>query len=199
MRMPMLVRAHCQNCIKSKKIRSLCRHIIPKWQERQLDLEKFLKQVEVDANQSSRGAAAGDPKLIDWQYTKVDEIEQQTQFWELPTIVAETSYYQREKLPEITVEGWFYKMSSAMISLQPWQRRWFVMDHQCIYYYHDDSDKKASSSGHGNKGLLAWEAACAWVDDVVGQGYAHSAHHVKVCDVVLTTVRELAPADSSDR
>jgi len=174
--------------------------VVPKWHARQVDLEKFLKRVEKDELEASRIAhavSAGDPKFIDRQITKVDEIEKQVRLWELPNVISETSYFQREKLPEILVEGWLYKKSSAMISLQPWQRRWFVMDHQAIYYYRDENEKK-SASGSNNKNQSAWEAASAWVDDVV-EGDSHSAHRVKVCDVVLTTVRELRAADAQDR
>mmetsp|Transcript_19587 Transcript_19587/g.53930 ORF Transcript_19587/g.53930 Transcript_19587/m.53930 type:complete len:840 (+) Transcript_19587:227-2746(+) len=168
--------------------------VVPKWQERQVNLEQFVGRVQKEANDAAgiaQAVAAGDPQLIDRQITNVDEIEKRVHLWDLPNELSETSFFQREKLPGILIEGWLYKKSSAMISLQPWQRRWFVMDNQSIYYYHDGSEKKSSNNNNDSNGALSADGT--YDNDV------HSAHRVKICDVVLTTIRELRPADANDR
>ncbi|KAL7567744.1 hypothetical protein ACA910_012076 [Epithemia clementina (nom. ined.)] len=181
---------------------NFAQNVVPKWQKRLSDLERLHLRIHVDSNEARKIAtaiAAGDTKAVEQQPTKVDQIEKLVSLWELPNLLAETAYYQRETLPGVLIEGWLYRKSSAMISLQPWQRRWFVMDHESIYFYRDEETKKVSSSS-GSSNKSPWEAASAWVDEVVsGYGDVQEAQRVKVCDVVLTTVRELRYPDASDR
>ena len=174
---------------QSRLSNNFAQNVTPKWQKRLLDLERLNGRIQQDTNQArkiSTAVALGDPNYIDKQITKVDKIEKQLNLWELPIQLANTSYYQREKLPGVLIEGWLYKKSSAMISLQPWQRRWFIMDHESIYFYRDDETKKSTTS--------PWE-----VDNEKGYGDVQAAQRFKVCDVVLTTVRELRYPNDSDR
>ena len=199
--------------------------VAPKWQRRLTDLEQFRLMIHMETNESRQIAnAVNDGDLKYWQQqqkqqqqqiTKVEQIEQQANFWGLPNLLAEKSYYQRETLPGVLIEGWLYKKSPAMISLQPWQRRWFVMDHESIYFYRDEDIKKpppppppppsssTMSPGSSNNNKSAWDTASAWMEDVVvGDSYGgdvQTAQRVKVCDVVLTTIRELRPCDAFDR
>jgi hypothetical protein len=96
-------------------------------------------------------------------------LEEETQIWDLPTLLAESSRYQREPAPGVLVEGWLYKKASSRMSLQQWQKRWFMMDKDGIYYFRSSAETKKSEGG-----------------------YLHTLERVKICDMVLCTVREVA-------
>lgn len=146
--------------------------IVPTWQEREVALTDTLVTVSREVIASTRAVEAianGDPYLIDKLPLKLEEIEEQSQLWNLPNVLAENTRYQRESMPGVLLEGWLYKKSSAMISLNPWSRRWFVMDKDAVYYFRTDAELKRANGGND---------------------FPYS-DRVKVCDVVLCTVREI--------
>lgn len=143
--------------------------IVPTWKDRQVRLENSVKKIEHDAEQARRKALAVaeiNMKAVADQSLMQDEME--NHLWTLPQALAECTQYQREGMPGVLIEGWLYKKSSAMLSLQPWQRRWFVMDKDAIYYFRLENEKTKDNG----------------------------SERVKVCDVVLTTVRELSGPDN---
>ncbi|GAX21703.1 Arf-GAP with coiled-coil, ANK repeat and PH domain-containing protein [Fistulifera solaris] len=144
--------------------------IVPTWQGRETALRDAVHSIRIKATEASKAAAAiadGDAKEIERQLLKVDDIEEQVQLWNLPHALAATSRYQRDTMPGVKIEGWLYKKNTSLMALQAWQRRWFVMDNDAIYYFSADGDDRP----YRRKG-------------------AYSSR-VKVCDVVLCTVREL--------
>ena len=143
------------------------------WEQREQSLEKAMDQVGEAVREASHKvetlAQGGDVDMIT-QSVSLDEIEQETQIWQLPAMLAESSWYQRDPLPGVLVEGWLYKKSSSRMSLQQWSRRWFMMTKDGIYYFHSSAEiKKAATNG----------------------GYLHTLERVKICDTVLCMVREL--------
>ena len=146
--------------------------IVPKWHAREVSLVNVLNEIYRNTKEATAVAesiAEGDPKLIDLQLQtlKPDDLEEKTKFWITPDILAKSAGYQRESMPEILLEGWLYKKSTSMIALQPWQRRWFMMDTNALYYLRTE-DRQSGRNG----AVLRFR-------------------RVKVCDVVLCTVREL--------
>ena len=146
--------------------------IVPKWHDRELALVNALNEIyrsTKDATAVAESIAEGDPKLIDQQLQmlKPEDLEEKSKFWITPEILAKSAGYQRESMPEILLEGWLYKKSTSMISLQPWQRRWFMMDTNALFYLRTEDRQNAMN------------------------GTVLRFRRVKVCDVVLCTVREL--------
>lgn len=148
--------------------------IVPIWQQREVALVNTLNEIYLDNQKASAIADAiadGDPKLIDKQLLKMEEIEEKCQIWNLPDTLAKSAGYQRETMPGVIMEGWLHKKGTNMISLQTWARRWFMMDKSGLYYFRTDDaprDRKNSLN--------------------------HQFRRMKVCDIVLCTVREL-PSD----
>jgi len=98
----------------------------------------------------------------------LNELEQETQIWELPGMLARSSRYQREPAPGVVVEGWLYKKSASRMTLQQWSRRWFMMDKDGVYYFRSSAETKKANGG-----------------------YLNTLERVKICDVILCTVREV--------
>lgn len=158
------------------------RKIMPVWNERENALVTAIDKIQeglADASFVSAAVANGDPSLIDQQALALGKIEEQTKIWELPEVLAKTSRYRRDSPDGILVEGWLYKKSTARMSLQPWHRRWFMMNKDAIYYYRTSSEIRKNASGE--------EKECM-----------HTSQRVKVCDIVLCTIREL-PDDGNNR
>lgn len=152
------------------------RESLPVWKEREYNLTKTVNTMKEAFAEAARiGELIADGKVDNDQQTlTVEEIEDSAQLWRLPKTLAEATRYQRDCLLGVLMEGWLYKKSSAMISLQPWSRRWFVMDKEAIYYYRTEGEgRKANGSSVSER--------------------------VKVCDVVLCTVRELISEISGTR
>lgn len=146
--------------------------IVPTWHTRELALVNALNDIYRDATEATAvadGIADGDPKLIDQQLLKTDELEEKTQFWNVPDVLAKSAGYQRESMPGVLMEGWLYRKSTSRISLQTWVRRWFMMDKDGLYYFRTEDGPRE------------------------GNGPNHQFRRVKVCDIVLCTVRELSP------
>ena len=149
--------------------------IMPVWNERENALVKTIDKIHeklADASFVSAAVASGDPALIDQQALALGKIEEQTKIWELPEVLAKTSRYRRDSPAGVFVEGWLYKKSTARMSLQPWHRRWFMMNKDAICYYRTSSEIRKNASGEDKECM-------------------HTSQRVKVCDIVLCTIREL--------
>ncbi|GKY98419.1 hypothetical protein MPSEU_000799400 [Mayamaea pseudoterrestris] len=147
----------------------------PSWRERELTLIDTTNRIKDDYITSVRvmdRVSDGDIVAVkENQDLDAKTVEEEVDFWNLFKMLSSNSRFQRECMPGIIIEGWLYKKSSAMISLNPWSRRWFGMDKDSIFYYRHDSEIRKGSS------------------DV-----AKYYERVKMCDVVLCTIREL-PSD----
>ena len=158
------------------------KRIMPVWNERENDLIKTIDKMHeglADASFVSAAVASGDPALIDQQALALGKIEEQTDIWDLPDVLAKSSKYRRESPSGILVEGWLYKKSAARMSLQPWQRRWFMMNKDAIYYYRTSAEIRKNASGNDKDCM-------------------HTSQRVKVCDIVLCTIRPI-PDDGNNR
>lgn len=158
------------------------KNIMPVWNDRENDLIKTIDKMHeglADASFVSAAVASGDPALIDQQALALGKIEEQTDIWDLPEVLAKSSKYRRESPPGILVEGWMYKKSSARMALQPWQRRWFMMNKDAIYYYRTSAEIKKNASSD--------DSDCM-----------HTSQRVKVCDIVLCSIRQI-PDDGNHR
>jgi len=145
--------------------------LAPSWKAREEDIEGTIEGLYGVTKSSSIIVDAinhGDKDIIERQVTGLEEIENQVQIWQLPTMLADSTRLQRDPTPGIFVEGWLYKKSDKKISLTPWRKRWFMMDSQGIYYFRSSDENRKSN-----------EAA-----------YSTALERVKICDVVLCTVKE---------
>jgi Putative GTPase activating protein for Arf/PH domain len=146
---------------------------LPAWQTRERDFlnaVNVIQQESINANRMVEAVQEGHTEIIEQQTLKLEMIEEKAKIWQLPSLLAGCTRFERESLPGVLLEGWLYKKSSAMISLQPWSRRWFVMDKDAIYYYRSDAEMKKSNNGASMHPF---------------------AERVKVCNIVICTVREL--------
>jgi Arf-GAP/coiled-coil/ANK repeat/PH domain-containing protein len=149
----------------------------PSWMTRENDIEGTidgLKQVTKSAAIIVEAIAHGNKNYIDKQATSLEAIEEQVQIWRLPSMLADSTRLQRDPTPGVFVEGWLYKKSSTRISLQPWNKRWFMMDSNGIHYFRNKEDLKKEKD--------------------VEPSYLNALERVKICDVVLCTVR-VAPSE----
>jgi hypothetical protein len=155
-----------------------CR-LAPSWKARENDIEgtiNGLKQVTKGASIISEAINNGDRAYIEQQVLSLDAIEKQVQIWDLPKMLAESTRLQRDPAPGIFVEGWLYKKSTARMSLHPWAKRWFMMDGEGIYYFRTADESKKDGNANGN-----------------ANGFMNTLERIKVCDVVLCTVRDNQP------
>ncbi len=115
-----------------------------------------------------------DDRVLTGHQSTLEEIESDVKFWDLPRQLNLGSLYQRKPIAGITVEGWLYKKSTNRLSLNQWARRWFILDQKGVYYLKGDGSNKkgGGDSSSGN-------SASGWMD------------RIKVCDVLLCTVREV--------
>lgn len=116
-----------------------------------------------------------DESVLTGHQSTLEEIESDVRFWELPRQLNLGSLYQRRPIAGIIVEGWLYKKSSNRLSLNQWSRRWFILDQKGVYYLKGGGDSKKGGGGDNSSG----NNASGWMD------------RVKVCDVLLCTVREI--------
>lgn len=147
--------------------------VVPTWHTREVALVNTLNDIYRDAQAAANTAEAisdGDPRLIDQQNLNSKELEEQTKLWSVQDVLAAKSGYQREAMPGVVLEGWLYKKSQAMISLQTWARRWFMMDKNCLYFFKADDNRSQTNQ----------------------------FRRVKVCDLVLCTIKEL-PVENNVR
>ncbi len=124
----------------------------------------------VIADAISRGQTTGlGSSMIADQPTSIEDIEEETKIWELPRLMCEHTLYMRDPKPGIEVEGWLYKKASSRMAMSTWSKRWFVLDRSGIYYLKGGSLSENGKFGSSNGSL----------------------ERVKVCDIVLCTVREV--------
>jgi len=124
----------------------------------------------VIADAISRGQTTGlGANMIADQPTSLEDIEEETKIWELPRLLTEHALYMRDPKPGIEVEGWLYKKAHSRMAMSTWSKRWFVLDKTGIYYLKGGSLSENGKSGSSNGSL----------------------ERVKVCDIVLCTVREV--------
>lgn len=146
------------------------------WEAREEGLVSGLETVAKAVNDATTTVEAitiqGDQDVVAAQPTSLPVIEECSEIWNLPHMLAECSRYQRDASPGVFVEGWLYKKSSSRMALQQWSRRWFMMDKDGIYYFHSTAEIKKANGGKNN-------------------GYLHTLERVKICDTVLCMVREL--------
>jgi hypothetical protein len=149
----------------------------PSWTEREvalIDATTRIKESYTTSARTMERVLDGDMLAVkDNQDITSAQVEEETGFWQLAKLLASNVRYQRESMPGILLEGWLYKKSNAVISLNPWARRWFGMDKDSIFYYRQDSELRKAN-----------------IDAT------KHYERVKVCDVVLCTVREL-PSDGN--
>lgn len=146
--------------------------LAPSWRARETDIEGTidgLKQVTKSSAIIVEAIGNGDKNYVERQVTGLEEIEDKVQIWQLPGMLADSTRLKRDPTPGVFVEGWLYKKSSQRISLTPWNKRWFMMDANGIYYFRTNEDRKKSGER---------------------MTYVKSLERVKICDVVLCTVRE---------
>jgi Arf-GAP with coiled-coil, ANK repeat and PH domain-containing protein len=141
------------------------------WDARELGLRAAINTVGeavAHANFLAEGIANGELPAPMTTTLTLTVLEAETQIWELPSLLAESSRYQREPAPGVMVEGWLFKKSSSRLSLQQWNKRWFMMDKEGIYYFRSSAEMKKAN------------------------GYLHTLERVKICDIILCTVREFS-------
>ena len=160
------------------------------WEAREQGLVNAMDSVGHSvANASSLADMIAGGELTSFSPVPVslDQLEKETRVWELPSMLADASRYQREPAPGVLVEGWLYKKSSTRMSLQQWNKRWFMMDSDGIYYFRSsaESNKKNPKDKDGSGGGMSS------VGGAGGTGYLHTLERVKICDIVLCTVREI--------
>jgi len=124
----------------------------------------------------SQGQGSGVGQSINAnQPTSLEAIEDEVKLWHLPQLMAESSQYEREPTEGVEVEGWLYKKASSRMSMNSWNKRWFILDRSGLYYLKGgvltESGNRTTGQSGPNAGVL---------------------ERVKVCDIVLCTVREVA-------
>eukprot|EP00538_Stauroneis_constricta_P004203 CAMPEP_0119553858 /NCGR_PEP_ID=MMETSP1352-20130426/6499_1 /TAXON_ID=265584 /ORGANISM="Stauroneis constricta, Strain CCMP1120" /LENGTH=872 /DNA_ID=CAMNT_0007600341 /DNA_START=91 /DNA_END=2709 /DNA_ORIENTATION=- len=143
----------------------------PSWLSREDDIESTIsgfREMTKSAEVIVEAISRGDKAYVNQQVMNLDAIENQVQIWDLPNMLAASTRLQRDQARGVYIEGWLYKKSTQRISLNPWSKRWFMMDSDGIYYFRNQQDKRAMTNGN----------------DI-----APTLERVKICDVVLCTVR----------
>jgi len=146
-------------------------------ENREKGLNRAINEINISAANAgviadaiSRGQTTGlGSSMIADQPTSLEDIEKETKIWELPRLMCEHTLYMRDPKPGIEVEGWLYKKASSRMAMNTWSKRWFVLDRSGIYYLKGGSLSENGKFGSSNGSL----------------------ERVKVCDIVLCTVREV--------
>uniref|UniRef100_A0A7S4HYM5 Arf-GAP domain-containing protein n=1 Tax=Odontella aurita TaxID=265563 RepID=A0A7S4HYM5_9STRA len=152
------------------------------WESRERGLTNAISEVGIAAANAgviseaiSRGQGTGlGQSMIADQPKSLEAIEDEVRLWELPRHLAESSLYTRDPSLGIIVEGWLYKKASSRITMNAWNKRWFVLDKKGIYFLRGGVLSDAGNrQSHNN--------------------YSGSLEKEKVCDIVLSSVREVSP------
>ena len=149
----------------------------PSWSAREGRLEETISGLRKASSESQsivQAIQSGYRKVIEQQQDQsLEAIEEQVEIWRLPSVLAESTRLQREPTVGVFVEGWLYKKAPERISRNPWTKRWFMLDSDGIYYFRSkDEIRKAVDSGS----VL----------------HPNALERVKICPVVLCTVREVS-------
>jgi len=151
------------------------------WESKEKSLTDAIEEVSASTtNAGTIAEAIGrgqleelDESIVTSHPLSLDEIENMVRFWELPDQLNIGSLYQRQATNDVIVEGWLYKKSSNRLSLNIWSRRWFILDQRGVYYLKESvgsTAKKEENKTYSNKDFM---------------------ERVKVCDILLCTVREM--------
>lgn len=150
------------------------------WEMKQKSLTAAIG--EVGAAAANAGAIADairrgqvedlDEQMLSGHPLTLEEIESSVRFWELPRQLNIGSLYQRKPTNGVIVESWLYKKSSNRLSLNQWTKRWFLLDNKGVYYLKGGEDNKKGDNSSGN-------TPNDWME------------RIKVCDILLCTVREI--------
>ncbi|KAL7544128.1 hypothetical protein ACHAXR_013522 [Thalassiosira sp. AJA248-18] len=150
------------------------------WETKQKSLTNAIG--EVGAAAANAGAIADaiskgqvedlDEHILSGHPLTLEMIESNVRLWELQRQLNIGSLYQRKPTAGVIVEGWLYKKSSNRLSLNQWARRWFILDKKGVYYL--------KGGGDGKKG-----------DNSNGIGPNDWMERIKICDILLCTVREI--------
>ena len=146
-------------------------------ERREQGLRQVINEVKISAANAgviadavSRGQTTGmGASVITDQPTSLEAIENETQIWNLNDLLTEHALYVRDQKAGIEVEGWLYKKASTRMAMSTWSKRWFILDKTGIYYLKGGSLSENGKFGSSNGSL----------------------ERVKVCDIVLCTVREV--------
>lgn len=114
-----------------------------------------------DAISKGQGTGLGSSMIAE-QPTSLEEIEREVRFWDLERCLARTSLFHRKPASGVVMEGWLYQRSTSRLSTT-WNRRWFILDQQNVYY------------------LRGPDEGVPW----------SNKEQVKMCDVLISTVREV--------
>lgn len=146
------------------------------WESKQKALTNAIGEVGASAANAgavadaiSRGEVEGLDAILS-QPLSLEEIEKTVKLWDLPRQLNIVSLYQRKPTSGVIVEGWLYKKSSNRLSLNAWTRRWFILDKNGVYYLNGGSNDKGGNNAQGQTDFM---------------------ERVKVCDILLCTVREI--------
>lgn len=163
--------------LQEKQVQSRKKHDAQQapWETKQKRLTAAIGEVgvaAVNAGAISEALHRGqvedlDERMLSGHPSTLEEIESNARFWELPRQLNIGSLYQRKPTNGIIVESWLYKKSTNRLSLNQWNRRWFILDNKGVYYLKggEETTKKGNAS--------------EWME------------RVKVCDIMLCTVREI--------
>jgi hypothetical protein len=147
----------------------------PTMERREQGLRQVINEVKIStanagviADAITRGQTTGmGASIITDQPNSLEAIEEETKIWSLSDLLTEHALYIRDQKPGIEVEGWLYKKASTRMAMSTWSKRWFILDKTGIYYLKGGSLSENGKFGSSNGSL----------------------ERVKVCDIVLCTVR----------
>lgn len=105
------------------------------------DCKMSTANVTVFADAINRGQiTSGVENLVTDQNKSVESIEKDTNIWRLFHLLSDNAIFKRDQDLEIEVEGWLYQKSQSRITINTWNKRWFVLDKSGIYYLKDGSN-----------------------------------------------------------
>lgn len=147
-----------------------------KWREREQLLIRFIAQVKrasIEAYEEFEDVVRdGQSMNYNADTTKnltQESIESNAEIWELPSCLAGASWsFRRPNTSGVTVEGWVYKKSSKLVTMNHWNRQWFVVKDGALFSFQPPLDNGISKTT-----------------------VAQYTDKTKLCDIVLCTVREL--------
>jgi len=146
------------------------------WESKQKSLTAAIGEVGADCARAgavsdaiSKGQVEDlDEEILTGHPLTLEEIEANVRFWELQRQLNIGTLYQRKPTAGVIVEGWLYKKSSNRLSLNQWARRWFILDKKGVFYLKGGGEGNKKENGDND-----------WME------------RIKVCDILLCTVREI--------
>ena len=96
------------------------------------------------------------------------QVEEEAGIWTIGSALNSSSLYSRTPAKGVITEGWLYKKSTSRMHLHSWNKRWFVLDKSGLHYMRGGVLKGHAHGVFGNETM----------------------ERVKVCDILLCTVRE---------